>query len=256
MSVTSNSNTVFPCKICNININNKDRAVQCDICQFWIHIKCNKLNHMVYKYLQRSNDLWYYISCCDEVLPFSTLANKNFLSMVNPPPVPDDHNCFTNNSDAYISKNSSLSVKPSSDISLVFNQFNNSSPEQKTDPENVVNSNYYDIDQLQTLKFPEKNKPLFLFHINSCSLNKNFDDLQHLLKCTNKVFDIVAVSETRIMKKTSSTYNINLNNYSFEFTPTESTAGGTLLYIANHLSYKSHNELNLYKANELESTFI
>ena len=87
-------------------------------------------------------------------------------------------------------------------------------------------------------------------------LSKDFDDLQHLLKCTNKVFDIVAVSKTRIMKKTSLTSNINLNNYSFEFTPTESTAGGTLLYIANHLSYKPRNDLNLYKANQLESTFI
>ena len=173
MSVSSNSNTVFPCKICNININNKDRAVQCDICQFWIHIKCNKLNHIVYKYLQGSNDPWYYISCCDEVLPFSTLTNQNFLSVVNSPPVPDDHDCFTNNSDAYISKNSLLSVKLSSDLSLLFNQFNNFSPEQKTDPENVVNSNYCDIVQ---------------FHRNSCSLNKNFDDLQHLLKCTKKVF--------------------------------------------------------------------
>ena len=139
-------------------------------------------------------NLWYCISCCDEILPFGTLTNKNFLSLVNPPPVaPDNHDCFTKNSDAYISKNSDLLLKPSSDLSLLFNQFNNSSPEQKTDPENVVNSNYYDIDQLQTLKFPEKNKPLSLFHIIACSLNKNFDDLQHLLKRTNKVFDIIAV---------------------------------------------------------------
>ena len=58
------------------------------------------------------------------------------------------------------------------------------------------------------------------------------------------------------MKKTSLNSNISLNNYSFECTPTESTAGGTLLYIANHLSYKSRNELNLYKTNQLESTFI
>ena len=226
MCVPSNSNIVFPCKICNININNKDRAVQCDICQFWIDIKCNKLNHINYNYLQGSNDPWYCMSCCDEILPFGTLTNKNFLSMVNPPPVPHDYDCFTNSSDAYIRENSSLSLKPSSDLSLLFNQFNNSSPEQKIDPENVVNSNYYDIDQLQTLKFLEKSKPLSLYHINACSLNKNFDDLQHLLKCTNKVFDIVAVSETRIMKKTSLTSNISLNNYSFEFTPTESTAGG------------------------------
>ena len=52
------------------------------------------------------------------------------------------------------------------------------------------------------------------------------------------------------------TPSISLNNYSFEFIPTESTAGGTYLYIANHLPYKLHNDLNLYKANQLESTFI
>ena len=49
---------------------------------------------------------------------------------------------------------------------------------------------------------------------------------------------------------------MNLNNYSFEFTPTETSAGGTLLYIANHLSYKCRNDLNTFKKNELESTLI
>ena len=49
---------------------------------------------------------------------------------------------------------------------------------------------------------------------------------------------------------------MNLNNYSFEFTPTETSAGGTLLYIANNLSYKCRNDLNIYEKNELESTFI
>ena len=36
---------------------------------------------------------------------------------------------------------------------------------------------------------------------------------------------------------------------------TESSAGGTLLYVANHLSYKPYLDLNVYKINELESTF-
>ena len=49
---------------------------------------------------------------------------------------------------------------------------------------------------------------------------------------------------------------MNLNNYSFEFTPTETSAGGTLLYIANNLSYKCCNNLNIYKRNELVSNFI
>ena len=52
--------------------------------------------------------------------------------------------------------------------------------------------------------------------------------------CTNKVFDIIAVNETRIMRQTFNTI-INLRNYVIEFTPTDFTpvvlgsAGGTLL---------------------------
>ena len=49
---------------------------------------------------------------------------------------------------------------------------------------------------------------------------------------------------------------MNFDNYSFEFTPTETSAGGTLLYIANDLSHKCRNDLNIYKKNELESTFF
>ena len=90
---------------------------------------------------------------------------------------------------------------------------------------------------MHNIEIPHKNKPLFLFHINACSVNKNFYDLQHLLSCFKKYFDIIAVSETRI-------------------TLTETCAGGTFLYIANHLSYKCRNDLNIYKKNALESTFI
>ena len=50
--------------------------------------------------------------------------------------------------------------------------------------------------------------------------------------------------------------NINLKNCAIEFTPTESSAGGMLVYIASHLSYKPRPHLNIYKANQLESTFV
>ena len=36
----------------------------------------------------------------------------------------------------------------------------------------------------------------------------------------------------------------------------EANAGGTLIYIRNHLSYKTKNDLKIYKSFELESTFI
>ena len=50
--------------------------------------------------------------------------------------------------------------------------------------------------------------------------------------------------------------NINILNFSYEFTPTESAAGGTLIYIADHLAYQKRNDLTIYAKNYLESTFI
>ena len=49
---------------------------------------------------------------------------------------------------------------------------------------------------------------------------------------------------------------MNLKNYAIKFTPTEFSAGGTLLYIVRHLSCKPRPDLNIYRANEVESTFV
>ena len=68
-------------------------------------------------------------------------------------------------------------------------------------------------------------------------------------------FDIIAISETRITKNIHKISNINLNNYAFGFTPTESSVGGTLIYVANHLAYKPSNDLQIYEKHDLESTF-
>ena len=64
------------------------------------------------------------------------------------------------------------------------------------------------------------------------------------------------MSKRRITRNLSLLNNLNLNNYSFEFTSTETCAGGTLLHIANNLSCECRNDLNIYNKNKLESTFI
>ena len=220
MCISKNvKNIVYPCKI---NVTNKDSAAQCDICQSFS---------------------WYYLSCCSTIFPFGTLTNPfhNKLSQKG-----------TNSDDG---NESLFSLKPPYDLALLYNQFNNTSTEKNNDPDNV-DSKYDDIDQIQTSKFPNKLKSLTLFHVNTCSLNKNFDDLNHLLICTNKVFDIIAVSETRITKQASHTTNINLRHYVTELNPTESSAVGTLHYITSHLSYKPRPDLNIYKANQFKSTFV
>ena len=75
-----------------------------------------------------------------------------------------------------------------------------------------------------------------MFHINSCSLNKNFAGLEYLLKATNKTFDVIAISESRTLKDAILFKSINICNYSAEFTPTESLAGGTFILIINYLT--------------------
>ena len=74
---------------------------------------------------------------------------------------------------------------------------NTASPEDITDPINAVQSKYYDTDELQTIKISNKDKSLALFHINACSLNKNFNELEHLVSCKNRNFDAIATSENR-----------------------------------------------------------
>ena len=95
----------------------------------------------------------------------------------------------------------------------------------------MIQSKYYDNDEFQQLKIPSKEKSLyFFFQINSCLLNKIFEELQNLLQSTNIQFNVIAITETWITKNISVTQNIELSNYSFEHTATESSAGGTLLY--------------------------
>ena len=115
-----------------------------------------------------------------------------------------------------------------SNLELLENQFKNATPENGNDPEKIVSSKYYDIDEMHNIEILHKNKPLSLSNINLCSLSKSVGDIQRLLSWTIKKFDITAVREIRITKNISLLDNLNLNNYSFEFTPAETYAGGTL----------------------------
>ena len=50
------------------------------------------------------------------------------------------------------------------------------------------------------------------------------------MQSTNITFDVIAIAETTIPKTVSVTENLVLNNYSFEHTPTQSSAGDTSTY--------------------------
>ena len=143
----------FPCRICVKNVSDKDKAVQCELCEFWVHIKCNNLNYLDHSYLQNSNESWYSRKCCSKIILFNSLcSNKNFLSCCT-----NTDNNNTHWIDLENDHNSSLSLKPSN-LELLVKQFNNASPEDSNDPEKVCSSKYYNNEEMLNIKIPHKNK--------------------------------------------------------------------------------------------------
>ena len=58
-----------------------------------------------------------------------------------------------------------------------------------TDNDNAIQSKYYDIDELQKLKVPNKENSISILHINSCSLNKNVEELENWKSTTIHKYD-------------------------------------------------------------------
>ena len=201
----------FPCRICAKNVYDKYKTVQCDFCELWIHVKCNNLNYVDWRYLQKCDESWYCIECCSIIFPFNFLSsNKNLLA------------CCTNTDwnitqwkDLATVHNSSLSLKPPSNLEHLVNQFNNATPGNSNGIEKISSSKYYAIEEMSNIEIPHKNESLSLFHLNAWSVYKGLDDLQHFLTCTKNFFDIIAISETRITNYVTLSKNLNLNNYFF-----------------------------------------
>ena len=144
--------TKFPCKICAKNISENVKAVQCDLCKLWVHIKCNNLNYLDYRYLQNSNESWYCIECCSTIFPFNSLSsNKSYLACCT-----NTDNSTTQWIDLENDHISSLSLKPSSNLELLVNQFNNTTSENNNDPEKIVHPNILTLRKRVTLKYPIK----------------------------------------------------------------------------------------------------
>ena len=69
--------TAFPCGICLNIVAKNHKAVKCDSCELWIHIKCNKINVQAYNLLINDNTVWYCLTCSKKLFPFSALNDND-----------------------------------------------------------------------------------------------------------------------------------------------------------------------------------
>ena len=75
------------------------------------------------------------------------------------------------------STNTCSRLKLHKSLSNLFNQFNNVSSQQNKDTENIINSKYYNIDKIQSIRNLSHKDDLSLSHINTGSLSKNIEEL-------------------------------------------------------------------------------
>ena len=92
--------------------------------------------------------------------------------------------------------------------------------------------------------------------INISSLPYHFDDLKYLVENCQIKLKVIGITECRLRANRTVLSNIDLQHYTYEWTPTTASKGGTLMYIDNKLRYKTRNDLKLHKEKEIESTFL
>ena len=230
-------NFVFPCGVCNKRVGKKMRALQCNLCNYWNHIKCDGVEPTHYEILKNTDDSVDHFCklCKEEIFPFQAIHNENYIaSVVNGIEIKEDLN---------------LNISPSPRLRTLFHDLN------EQNEENLINCEYYDYSQSIPLS-NVKNKSIF--HMNIASLSKHKDELEAALSLLDFQFDIIGITETKILKGVTPIKSQSLKGYNHESTPTESGKGGALIYIKEPLVYDQRHDLDklMYKPKELESVFV
>lgn len=223
----------YPCGICSNPVANNHKAVWCDLCCFWVHIKCNQTTPRDYELLKESDNNWCCKKCYDNLTPFITCDDES-LRLVLQGKDPSD--LETEIQDPQI-------VKIAKDIDgLTVNEDMPSS------------CAYYTISELnETKPSPEATK---FFHLNTASLGYHFETVQAILSNCDMNFDFIGITETRVLKDVKPTSNTDIEKYEFVDCPTEASKGGVRIYISKKYRYTKREDIKIYKSKLLESVFV
>ena len=141
--------TKFPCSSCEKNVNTNHRSIQCDICDHWIHLKCNFLNSKDYDNLKISDPV-FCIKCFETIIPLPKLYNKEFKIYV------------INGVNNYNKDKTNIYFLPPSEANSIFelnNLINQKFSPLSDDKDNgeedthPINCNYYNINEFNKANF-------------------------------------------------------------------------------------------------------
>ena len=122
--------------------------------------------------------------------------------------------------------------------------------------EKVINKYYTPTKFNNALNELSTKKQNLYMHLNISSLSYHHLELYNLISDMKIKPKIIGISESRLQKSKQHVTNISLPNYVYEYAPTESSKGGTLLYLDKNLKYNLWKDLNIYQKGMIESTLI
>jgi hypothetical protein len=181
----------FPCGTCGKAVKNNQKAVCCDLCNLWVHLKCNNLDNKTYFILMNSTETWFCSKCTNEIIPFSTVNN-------------DDLNSISN---SFVEDYDTDTVDYLEKVNEYFSKINNN-----TNNHDVTQ--YFDIEKFNNAKVND-NSCSFL-HLNISSLSYHFEELQQFLSLCTYNFDVICITESKIRFNKDTLTNISLPGFVIE----------------------------------------
>ena len=65
------------CPKCQKALNCSSKAIYCDICNNWLHLKCSNVSSIQFAELASSSAPYYYHACISKALPINAVINAN-----------------------------------------------------------------------------------------------------------------------------------------------------------------------------------
>ena len=247
--------TCRTCGVCEKAIAVNHKKIECNLCLKYVHIKCNKFDESAFKHYQsRGNSNLYCITCLNEIFPFPSLSNMEFdLTMqgIN----------FSDNTDLQSLELRTAQQKLVNKLNTVVKNYNNNISNNTDDDDDdndvsPVDCSYISIEEFKLKKF-NSSREFSTLHLNIHSVEAHIDELRIILKQINYDFDVICLSESKILKDCEPKVDITLDKYQYPVgTPSEASKGGVLIYAKEGINFKPREDLTIYKKKELESYFI
>ena len=216
----------FLCGVCHKNILNHQKAVLCNNCNHYVHVKCNDISASEFKELQKEPDdiAWFCKQCTTELFPFGSLNSNEFLELHH-----IDFPSFVDSTPSFEIVSDLINLPNLSDYDIDEHM-----------PQNI-DSHYFTSSELSSLKLSPRD--FSALHKNIRSLSLHHDELISLAVHTNLDLDVIGVSEIWDSTDNPILSNVDIPGYTFFKTSSLTQNGGVGLYIKH--SFTSNPRVDL-----------